>query len=482
MTPMGVATFMAGMFQNAEPHLRLLDAGAGVGSLTAAWVSAASRRRPKPKTIHVTVFEVEPAFDAALRDTISRCRAIATSVGIEFGAEVITRDFVEFAVECLGDLFGSPPPSFTSTILNPPYRKLNTASRTRRQLESVNAGTTNLYAAFLTLANRMLRPGGEMVAITPRSFCNGPYFKSFRAEFLEVMSLRRIHIFDGRDTAFSDDGVLQENVIVHAARTEKKTPRVMVTSSRNAAEGGCTSRSVRLRDIVRPEDPDLFIWIPTDAAAQNVITKMRSLSQSLATLGLTVSTGRVVEFRARDYLRMEPAGRCAPLVYPGHFSDGFVKWPRPGYRKPNAIIRAPDTTTLLVPSSIYVLVKRFSSKEERRRIVAAVYDCSRLDAEVVGFENHLNYFHEEGAGLSLPLAKGLSAFLNTTTVDLYFRQFNGHTQVNATDLRSLPYPTREELCAVGNEIDNLMPAQVETDELVDRVIFNRPSAKRAASA
>ena len=54
-----------------------------------------------------------------------------------------------------------------------------------------------------------------------------------------------------------------------------------------------------------------------------------------------------------------------------------------------------------------------------------------------GFENHLNYFHENGEGLPLDLAKGLAAFLNSDAVDQYFRIFSGHTQVNATDLRNL---------------------------------------------
>jgi adenine-specific DNA-methyltransferase len=179
---------------------------------------------------------------------------------------------------------------------------------------------------------------------------------------------------------------------------------------------------------------------------------------------------------------MDASDDTAPLIYPGHFADGFVKWPRPAYRKPNALVRTTDTASLFVPSAIYAVVKRFSSKEERRRVVAAVYDPSRVEAEVVGFENHLNYFHEAGKGLSMALAKGLAAFLNTTTVDTYFRQFNGHTQVNATDLRSLPFPSREDLCAVGRHVGTVMPSQAEVDELVDRLIFDAPAPARAASA
>src|SRR5207247_2066266 len=96
----------------------------------------------------------------------------------------------------------------------------------------------------------------------------------------------------------------------------------------------------------------------------------------------------------------------------------------------------------------YVLTKRFSAKEEKRRIVAAVHDAKRVPGPNVGFENHLNYFHKNGKGLDITLAKGLAAFLNWTLVDSYFRQFNGHTQVNATDLRSLKYPTLNQLLAM----------------------------------
>jgi adenine-specific DNA-methyltransferase len=65
------------------------------------------------------------------------------------------------------------------------------------------------------------------------------------------------------------------------------------------------------------------------------------------------------------------------------------------------------------------------------------------------------------------LAKGLAAFLNSTLVDIYFRQFNGHTQVNATDLRNLRYPTRTELESLGRRIGEAFPDQVELDALVE---------------
>ena len=121
----------------------------------------------------------------------------------------------------------------------------------------------------------------------------------------------------------------------------------------------------------------------------------------------------------------------------------------------------------LLSSNVYVVTKRFSAKEERRRIVAAIFEPRLVPCEFVAFENHLNYFHETGRGLSLNLAKGLTLYLNSGIVDACFRQFNGHTQVNASDLRSMRFPTRNELEALGRLINNHFPNREEIDRLVE---------------
>jgi len=471
LTSQAIASFMASLFADRPPEIRLLDAGAGDGALTAAFVKqfCDSGRRRRPKRISVAAYELDEAIVPAFQDTLDLCQVESRRSGVQFSAELRSEDFIETAVGLVrGDLFGTSKTPFNAAILNPPYRKINSDSHTRRLLREAGIETSNLYTGFLALAAKLLCENGEMVAICPRSFCNGPYFKPFREQFLDMMSLRRLHLFESRSSAFQRDDVLQENIIVHAVKSPERPQTVIVSTSSGERDGEIVERACPYADVVSPRDPERFIHLVTGESDEAVRQKIARFTTPLAKLGLEVSTGRVVDFRATEFLVQEAQDDTAPLIHPCHFTGGFVHWPKPGGRKPNGICDTQRTQELLVPGAIYVLMKRFTSKEERRRVVACIYDPHRIRAERVGFENHLNYFHARGRGLPMDLAKGLAAFLNSTLVDVYFRQFNGHTQVNATDLRNMRYPTRPELESLGRKIGDAFPNQSGLDAHVER--------------
>lgn len=485
-TPPSVARRMASMFTKRSQTLntvtrvlRILDPGAGVGTLSAAYVAQVCQWEQKPQSVTVLACEIDPFLQSYLRLTLDACGEVCRRVDINFEYEVLSEDFITAGVTMLQGrtLFDSEHNRrFNRVIMNPPYRKINSNSKTRRLLRTVGIETSNLYTAFLWLTIELLQPGGEMVAITPRSFCNGPYFRPFRLALLESMALRKIHVFDTRDTAFQEDDVLQENIILHAVKTSERAS-VMISSSTGPDDEYETVREVSYDQLIQPDDPDAFIHIVPDELGHQIGQQMQVFKTSLDDLGLSVSTGRVVDFRAKSLLRQRPGNDTVPLIYPGHLSNGSVVWPRENTRKPNALALEPGADELLVPAGFYVLVKRFSAKEEKRRVVAAVYDPDRVAAKAVGFENHLNYYHCNGRGLPLNLAKGLAVFLNSTLVDQYFRQFNGHTQVNATDLRSLNYPSETELMRLGERIDDVFPEQDELDRIITEELIIMPDDK-----
>jgi adenine-specific DNA-methyltransferase len=460
LTPGAIAQFMAHLFRRNVQKVRLLDAGAGAGMLFAAAVDALISRNGRPQSIDVVAYENDEAVFPYLEQALCRCEATCKKMNVGFRGEIRHEDFVKAGVALTQQgLFSQQTEWFTHVILNPPYRKINGESETRKLLAMAGMDVSNLYAAFVWLAAKMLNAGGEIVAITPRSFCNGPYFRRFRVALLDMITLRQIHVFESRNKVFGDDDVLQENVIFYGVRNGPKPKNVIISSSEKADFDRVNVRRVSYHHVVLPSDRDAFIHLVLSDDDQDLIEQMGQFRTSLAELGMEVSTGRVVDFRARQYLRRLPEEGTVPLVYPCHFRHGFVRWPVESKKKPNAIVSSEKTRNLMVAAGHYVLTKRFSAKEERRRIVAAIYDPDEVEAPLIGFENHLNYFHAAGKGLPSRLARGLAVYLNSTLFDRYFRLFSGHTQVNATDLRKMRYPTREQLILLGSNVKNRVPDQ-----------------------
>lgn len=442
--------------------LRILDPGAGAGSLTAALVARVLRAVPGLK-LEVVAVEIDPAVAGYLRATLEDCREVATSLGVEMTFEAVTGDLISESTG-FGRQFGPLAAPFDIVIMNPPYRKLGVRSAERQALLADGIDCPNLYCTFLAIGVLALRSHGQLVAITPRSFANGPYFGIFRRFFLREMALDRLHVFESRSTVFADSDVLQENVVFGATRAA--APAEVTLSVSRGHTDAATERTVKYADVVKPEDSNQFIHIPAGEDDTRTAEVFGGLPCSLAGIGLQVSTGKVVDFRARDFLLDAPKDNSVPLIYPGNLRDGRVQWPLP-IRKPQALVNCADTQKLLLPPGRYVLVKRFSAKEERRRVVAVIYDGEDIPAPAVGFENHLNVFHDRGRGLEESLARGLCLWLNSTVVDSFFRTFSGHTQVNATDLRALRYPSREQLILLSDALGHgAWPDQEKIDALV----------------
>lgn len=440
-TPYEVARFMASLFHvNGAEKLSLLDAGAGIGSLSVAFLEQLAAK--SGADLDIIAYELDETVSPILESNLEEFAN--HTQGNRVRTQVVKADFIQQGI--ISYLTGKYRP-VDYAILNPPYKKINSDSSHRLLLRKVGIETVNLYSAFVALSVLMLKDKGEVVAIIPRSFCNGPYFKPFREFLLESTNLKQIHIFSARNKAFKDDNVLQENVIIHL---EKGSLQGMVKVSSSGGNDFSDYREfhVPFERIVSAADPEKFIHIP--AEEENTYTKaFERFPYSLYDIGVEVSTGPVVDFRVKPFLSQMPEENTVSLIYPAHFGDKYINWPKANFKKANALTLAPETQKQLFPTGYYTLVRRFSSKEEKRRIVARVLRPADLAGEQIGFENHLNVFHQKKQGLPEALALGLAVYLNSTLIDNYFRQFNGHTQVNATDLRLLKYPSKEELLKLG---------------------------------
>ncbi|MGH7450553.1 MAG: Eco57I restriction-modification methylase domain-containing protein [bacterium] len=340
--------------------------------------------------------------------------------------------------------------------------------------QSTRNSSANIYALFMAVAAFMLAPDGDFVFITPRSFASGPYFRLFRERFFAKMRPEHIHTFVSRTEAFDRDDVLQENMIMKARRfdgwlSKSKAAHILVSSSNSASELSILKpRKAPLESVVDIAGVDKVLRIPISEDDDELVRYIHAWPGSLKSYGLEISTGPVVPFRAVSLLSQ--TGKVpethAPLLWMQHVRAMKIEWPISMRQKEQYIRITNEAAPLLVADKNYVLMRRFSAKEEHRRLIAAPLIAGYLGSPQIGLENHLNYVHKPGGTLTIDEAWGLAALYNSSLLDTYFRVVNGNTQVSATELRAMPLPPLKLIVDIGRKTRTSLDRIEEIDSLV----------------
>ena len=265
-------------------------------------------------------------------------------------------------------------------------------------------GQPNIYALFMAVSAELLSESGNLVYIVPRSFAAGLYFRRFREIFFERVVPTAIHLFDSRKDVFKNQTVLQENLVI-AARKRKEggisaEGKALISHSKGTNDLGRRQRlAVELKSVLDLNSEHKELCIPTRAEDIDLVQKIRSWPNTLHSLGLDISTGPVAPFRAKQFLAEAPDQSTVPLLWMNHVHSMRVEWPSMGIDKPQWIRNIAEAAKLLVADENYVLLRRFSAKEESRRLVAAPVLQGWLSARMIGLENHLNYIRGVSRGL-----------------------------------------------------------------------------------
>lgn len=212
-TPKEVSIFMANLLE-IKSEIRLLDCGAGTGNLTMAFCDRILREiNNKTIKIFIDVYENDKEIIPYLKKTLNLCYESLSNKNHSVEVNVYDTDFILSNTVSLGK---KNYKKYNTIISNPPYFKINKHSLHSEAMSDFVYGQPNIYSFFMALAVKMLKSNGEMVFITPRSFCSGRYFIKVRDYLLRKTMIEHIHIFESRNKVF--DGNLQENIIFKAKK------------------------------------------------------------------------------------------------------------------------------------------------------------------------------------------------------------------------------------------------------------------------
>ena len=464
------AEFMGGLLNIQNDTVRIADPGAGTGILAVAALDYLFESK-QIKTVFLDLFENDKDVLPILEQNIAIWDRIAKNKGIALTIRLIKENFILH--NQLDWHNGFYQGVYDFIISNPPYKKISKTDIEARIMDDVVYGQPNLYFMFMAMSCKLLKDNGEMVFIVPRSWTSGLYFKAFREYMLSNMRIERVHQFVSRKRVFDNEDVLQETIIIKARKTQSEPGEITISSSESIDDFSepCIF-SVPYRLCVK-EDINKFVCLPISAEEVEILTSMESFEDTLLSLGFRMRTGPTVDFRAVEVIQNDPDENNLPLLWAQNISAGKIQFPVKGLAGQYI---SNSQKALLIEKDNYLIVKRFSSKEEKRRLQPAIMLSEFLpEYKMFSAENHLNYISNSHGGLDIDEVYGLFAIFNSTLWDRYYRILNGSTQVNASECNSFPMP---DLCVVRRLGERLRSEKYHTTELCDAIIMEELSGQR----
>jgi len=333
--------------------------------------------------------------------------------------------------------------AFDFVVGNPPYRKMARMDPALRSaFGSSIYGHANAYGVFLHAGIEMLRPGGRLGFIVPRSMLSGLYFQNLRRIIEERTRLEELLLLAERKNVFPQ--VLQGTMIVVFRRPEcgdaARGP-VRTGIVRDVSELGNGGPCHVLADIgqVARRLNGTTVWFVSDREkTYSLIDKVLDRHPLLGSPGIAcpARTGPIVWNRVKDDLRSRTTDETLPLVWATdvsrfRFRFGTAEETRPAY------LASTRKTRDLATAGPSLLVQRVTADEQARRIVASRATFSSRERYFI--ENHLNVLQPLDLGRKADLGF-LLGILSSDVIEFLFRSMNGNTQVSATELNLLPIP------------------------------------------
>ena len=485
-TPAVIASFMGNMAKSDHKQISILDPGCGTAILSCAIVENLVKINLNLQHIVLDVYETDAEILIFTIQVLDYLKEWLNLKNITFEFNIHNEDFILKNADALKKEDSLFPQfqlkEYDFIISNPPYFKLNKEDVRAKSTEKISNGQPNIYSLFMAIAAKMLSIKGQLIFITPRSYTSGNYFKSFRAFFFENVTINQLHLFDSRKDTFNRDNVLQETLILKACRKEKLADNksfVTITSSKGIIDlSNPRIKKYPLSQIINFTSKEKIIHIPINEEEEQIIELFRAWKGSLNKYNIQISTGPVVAFRAKDYIRdVFENGNVilAPLIWLHNVTKMHLEWPLTKPNKGQFIQIVTASQSLLIPNKNYILLRRFSAKDDKSRLVASPYYSKTVETEFIGIENKVNYIYRPKGELEQSEITGLAVILNSKLFDSYFRIFNGNVNVSATELREMPLPPLELIKQIGeqNIKDNIEFTQKQIDDIVNQTLMNK---------
>lgn len=466
-TKKGTAALMSVLCRASDTEtVSILDPGAGTGILSAALMERLCRAKTPPKIIELTCYENDAMMLPMLEYNLVRLRRrMRHDYGVKLVCTLRTENFILSAADEIGG-------TYDYVIQNPPSELLPKDSAEAEALASLCAGATDIAFLFLAMGMKMLKAGGEMVALIPTSYARGVYLDRIRLYLMEEAHIAKIHLFAAKSKTNGDDPTRGSMVVKFIKTPVAEDATVSFSSSYSTGDGGDITvlPPFPYARIVNPKNGMLLLLKSKEEA--EILARVEALPETMESLGLRMRTGLTLESRYPDSLRSAAVDGALPLIHPKSIRDGIVHLPTEKY-----II--PVIPSLAQKNKNMLFIKRVPAKSDKRHLLCGAYLASQLPhCEKISTHNKLNYIdYADGREMDPAMLFGLYGVLSSDLYESYCTILSKAPQINTADYGNLPLPDIKTLREIGNQ---LLLSRRFSPQVCSIVVQNalRPKAKR----
>ena len=477
-TPIAIARFMSKQITSPlSDSISILDPGCGAAILSCGAIEYLTLNT-KIKNIKLVTYETDinliPVLERVLEYT--KIWGALHNVNIEYS--IYNTDFIlsNYSVLYPNMVYNTnDSEKFDLIISNPPYFKLSKEDMRVKAAQCIIDGQPNIYSIFMAISTLLLTAQGQMIYITPRSFTSGRYFRLFRNFLLKHIQIEFIHLFNTRKNTFSKDNILQETLVVKCSPKQQENNHITLSYSEELNDlDAPKTKTIEQEEIIDLSSKEQIIHLPKNTEDEKLIRLFKSWDGNLNKYHIQISTGPVVAFRSKELLEEKFGANVAPLYWLHNVTKMVAVHPidLEDKNKKQFIRIDKNAISTLLPNKNYVLLRRFSSKDDNSRLIAAPYFGNAAICPYVGIENKLNYIYRPKGHLNRMEVMGIAALLNSTLFDNYFRTFNGNVNVSATELREMPMPPLIVIESIGKELISVNDFSIKNVNYIVNKYFN----------